>query len=490
MDDSSRVYTPTSLVLLGATGDLSQKKLLPALMKLLTKKVLPFNFHIVAFSRKQLTTEEYRTLVRQSLEARGDPYDEKDLARFLDLFEFVSGDFSKPEGFHAIKKALNAYDDRIGMCTSKLFYLATPPSTFERIFEQIEAADLGAACSTGPGWTRILVEKPFGTDLAHAERLEKKLSTIFEDKQIYRIDHYLAKDAVQNILAFRFSNSLFEQNWNKDYIEGVYIKLFESFGVRDRGAFFDTVGALRDMGQNHMLQMLALIAMGHPDELVAPLIREKRREVIAALIPPTKAELGERCVKGRYEGYRSVRNVDPNSQTETYFALKTYLALPDFEGVPIYLEHGKALSKDRIEIGVRFRSSKTCVCGEKAPHDHPTIVRFMIQPEQKITIRFWVRKPGLRYELEPNDLVFDRDAVDAQNGITHQPDAYEEVLHDAIRGEQTLFVSSKEQEAAWSFIGAIVDAWKDIPLVSYEPGSEGPSSKIKEEIFTRMHLFT
>ena len=367
------------------------------------------------------------------------------------------------------------------MCTSKLFYLAVPPLFYDVIFEQLSEVKLEQPCVVGDGWTRILVEKPFGSNLENAQYLDEKLSKLFHEEQIYRIDHYLAKDALQNILAFRFSNVLFEDKWNSEYIEAVHITLSETIDVTNRGAFFDAVGALRDVGQNHILQMLALIAMDHPLRLEASNLRQKRAEILEALRIPTTQELTTDIVKGQYEGYQYVKDVNEASKTETYFMVKAYLDTPRWLNVPFYLEHGKSLSKSETVITVLFRSSKNCVCNESEKHCHKNILRFTISPEQKISLQFWVRKQGLKYELQPKELLFDRGRISEEDKkITSDP--YEEVLFDALCGDQTLFVSNKEQHAAWKYITAILELWEDITPLPYASGSFGPESNLKKEI--------
>jgi len=486
MRQCTDITTPTAFVLIGATGDLARKKLLAALFDLAQKGVLPTHFHVVAFSRDTLTSDDYRAFVREQLALRFAKVDEPLIERFLGMFDYVQGVFDDRAAFARIKAALEAYDGSIGMCTSKLFYLAVPPSFYDTIFEQIAHTKLDQSCVAGEGWTRILVEKPFGSDLDHAHYLEDKLSVLFREKQIYRIDHYLAKDALQNIIAFRFSNVLFEDKWNKDFVEAVSVRVFESIDVSRRGAFFDGVGALRDVGQNHMLQMLALIAMERPEELSAAALRMRRAEVLETLRPHAPGEFGTTIIKGQYAGYRETPNVNPQSNTETYFALKTFLDTPRWEGVPFYLEHGKAMHASATEIIVRFRSAESCVCGERRPHDHPNLVRFTIGPEQKITVRFWVHAPGLKYSLQPNDLAFDRHTTLPEGVVLTE--AYEEVLFDALCGSQTLFVSSREQAAAWKYITDILEIWRDAEPVLYEKGGAGPQSAIIGEVQTLMHL--
>ncbi len=480
--------TPTSLVLLGATGDLARKKLLPALYDLYVARALPERFHVVAFSRDALSENEYRTFVRTHATERARTKDHTHLDDFATCFTYVQGSFDDRAAFGRIKEALETQDTRIGICASKLFYLAVPPSFYDTIFEQIAHTRLDLPCTMGEGWVRILVEKPFGSDLDHARTLEDKLSVLFKEEQIYRIDHYLAKDALQNILAFRFSNVLFEDQWNKDFVEAVYIRLFEQFDVGTRGAFFDGVGALRDVGQNHMLQMLALIAMERPDALNADALRSRRAEVLHTLRIPKKEDVGTTIIKGQYRGYLDTKDVATDSKTETYFALKTYLDDPRWEGVPFYLEHGKAMRENLGDITVRFRSATHCVCGETEAHEHPNFVRFSLSPEQKITLRFWVRKPGAKYELLPEDLVFDRHKALSMRGGAVVTDAYEEVLFDALCGDQTLFVSSAEQSAAWEYVTAVLGVWHDQAPVVYDKNSEGPDSDLIREAHEQMTL--
>jgi len=264
------------------------------------------------------------------------------------------------------------------------------------------------------------------------------------------------------------------------------VRVFEKFDVRERGSFFDGVGALRDVGQNHMLQMLALVAMDRPASLDTATLRATRADVLRALVLPTEAGFASSVVKGQYAEYRATAGVAPDSRTETYFALKAHLDLPAWQGVPWYLEHGKAMERSVSDITIRFRSARACACGDSAPHEHPNFVRFSISPEQKITIRFWVRTPGTAYELSPEDLVFDREQA-VRDGALTIADAYEEVLFSAICGDQTLFVSSAEQAAAWTYVTHLLDMWKDTEPEMYDVGSEGPESELKEEI-TR--LFT
>lgn len=482
-----KVLTPTAMILLGATGDLAKKKLLPALYTLFTKGALPEQFYLLAFSRDSLTHDEYRAFVTQQLDAKGIVHDSDKLSVFLKKIEYTQGVFEEQAAFARIKKALEAHDARIGMCTSKLFYLAVPPTFYKTIFSQLSSVNLEEPCIIGDGWTRILVEKPFGNDLESAQKLENMLSSLFKEEQIYRIDHYLAKNALQNIIAFRFSNVLFEERWNKEFVDGVYIRVFETGEIGTRGAFFDGVGALRDVGQNHILQMLALVAMDRPQGLEAEALRDARARILRAIRIPEETDTPS-FAKGQYEGYTSVENVETTSQTETYFALKAFVDTPEWEGVPFYFEHGKALSKNEVSITVRFRSSKNCVCttNNNEGHEHPNFVTFSISPEQKIELLFWVRAQSGKHSLEQKKLVFNRHAE--PKGSKAIAEAYEEVLFDALCGDQTLFVSSEEQEAAWQYITGVLGMWQSVPPHLYTPRTDGPDSALKQEINSLLHV--
>ncbi len=474
MPHETPILTPTTIVLIGATGDLAQKKLLVSFMRLFAQGLLPERFHMVATSRDEHTNESYRAFARTKILAKFPDCDQTLLTRFLETIEYVQGSLQETELFVHIKQALEAYDSSIGMCTNKLFYCAVQPALYETVFDQIAQVRLEVPCIEGEGWTRILVEKPFGNDLTHAQYLDKKLSQLFKEEQIYRIDHYLAKDALQNILAFRFSNVLFENRWNRHFIERVEITAYESFGVETRGVFFNGVGALRDVGQNHLLQMLALIGMEYPKTFSPEAIRKARARVLKNLVKPSPKDLTEgRIVKGQYIGFRDIPDVEKESRTETYFALETRVKNNRWRGVPFFLEHGKAMHKDEVAITIHFRSAKKCVCGRKKPHEHSDVVRFSISPEQKITMRLWTRKADTKYTLEAHDLVFDRDGTAKTQGELLR-DAYEEVLFDALRGDQTLFVSSEEQTAQWRFITTILSLWENREPLPYKRGSEGP----------------
>jgi glucose-6-phosphate 1-dehydrogenase len=481
--DIHKIHTPTVLVLLGATGDLAQKKLLSSLFSLYRKNSLPENFHLIAVSKDEYSQEEYRAFAKKHILKKHNDF-EKGIDLFLRDTFYIQGFFNEDALFSKIKDALTSYDEKIKMCSSKLFYIATHPRLYETVFTQIAQVNLEKECSIGNGWTRILVEKPFGNDLKNAQYLDKKLSILFKEEQIYRIDHYLAKNALQNILSFRFSNIFFENRWNRNYIESIIIRAHESFGVEKRGAFFDGVGALRDVGQNHILQMLALIGMEYPEDFSASSIREERAKVLEKLRFPHRKNYGKTIIKGQYDGYKDIPDVKKESKTETYFALKAFIDNKRWKGVPFYLEHGKGVSENVVDITVQFRPSRHCVCATlKEKEKYKNTIKFTISPCEEITVRFWARNPAFKYTLEPRDFVFLKDDK-KQNQDKKARDGYEAVLFDALSGDQTLFVSSREQNAQWSFVTHILEMWEnDIPF-SYKKGDTSPLTPLSKEIHT------
>lgn len=466
---------PTSIVVFGATGDLSRKKLIPSLFDLYQKGFLPVAFKIIGVSRKELSHEEYQEIVKTILSEKGRVSDTKKLEEFSSHFLYVQGLFDSKEGYKRLVHALAKEDVAFGACANKLFYLAVPPLHYKTIFENLAESELTVACSDETGWTRILVEKPFGNDIATAQELDQILGKLFNEKQIFRIDHYLAKEVLQDILMFRFSNLLFEPIWNKNYIERVEIKLLEQGDTDTRASFYDSVGALRDVGQNHILQMLAFVAMEDPVELEPARIRDARANVLQSLRPLTPQLLDEACVRGQYKGYQDLPATAPQSQTETYFRMNVFIDNDRWQGIPFRLESGKALREDRTEIKIYFKKTESCLCPPEAEHHHQNILTFKIQPNEGISILFWAKKPGLTLDLEPKELSF---AYRNSPDTMMLADAYEKVLFDGITGDQTLFTSTAEVSAAWNFITPILELWKELPLYRYKKGSAGPAEVI------------
>ncbi len=466
--DKSYEKIPTLITIFGATGDLSRKKLLPAFFDLYAQGVLPKTFKIVGFSRSERTDENFRRFAKRAIEKKGHRHSKKILHEFLGLVHYHSGFFDDLESFGLLGDHFLELDKKFGNCSNKLFYLAVPPAFYETILNNLANSGLTIPCSDKIGWTRVLLEKPFGEDIKKAEKLDKMLSLLFREEQIFRIDHYLAKETIQNILSFRFSNILFEPIWNKQYIEKVEMKLFETGGVEGRGTFYDGIGALRDVGQNHILQMLSVISMENPGTENADDIRVERARVLKALIPISKKCLKRYVARGQYRGYKNVKGVEKGSNTETYFRIKASINTPRWKGVPFYLEAGKKMKVRKAEINIFFKNTKNCLCSKKTHPHHQNILTFRIQPDEGISVLFWAKKPGLTTQLEEKKLSFRYKHTKALPA-----DAYERVLFDSITGDQTLFTSTDEVNAAWKFITPILKNWECLPLEKYREGFSG-----------------
>jgi len=453
--------TPTTFVIFGATGDLSLRKLFPALFELFRKDKLPQKLSIVGMARRPFTDEAFRKLIRDSVGA--DKRISSDFEAFLALVSYVQGYFDDTSSYTNLASYLEKKDASLGGCTNKLFHLAVHPEFYQTILKNLSSSGLTIPCGGEKGWTRVLVEKPFGRDLETAQGLDLLLGKLFKEEQIFRIDHYLAKEALQNILAFRFSNSMFEPLWNSRYIESIRISLFETNLVESRGDFYDTVGALRDVGQNHVLQMLALMTMDEPKELVSDDIRAARAKALKLLQPISASALPNRVVRAQYQGFREESGVLKDSNTETYFFAEARLGGPRWKGVPIYIESGKAMNDSRASISVRFKKGKIL-----HEHDEANVLTFLIQPKEAIEIKFFAKRPGFGMQVEPKVLSFSYEASSADE----IPDAYQRVLFDAIRGDQMLFASTDEIKNSWNFITPILKRWNKLPLLMYEKGAD------------------
>lgn len=449
-----------------------QKKILPSLFHLFEGGKLPQMFKVVGFSKDALSDKEYGNYILGSLIQHKD-IDIKTCSQFCELFSYQAGLFQNLNDYKNLEKTLKAVDDKWGVCSNKLFYLAVPPEFYKTIFENLAASLLTRPCSMEEGWTRVLVEKPFGRDLATAKKLDKLLSRLFKEEQIYRIDHYLAKEMMQNILAFRFSNNLFENNWNNKLIEKIIIRLQEDIGVEDRGGFYDAVGALQDVGQNHLLQMLALITMENPVDFNDKAIRTKRLEILEGLLPPSADEIKKFSFRAQYLGYRKIEGVARDSNTETYFKVRAFLSSLRWQGTPIILESGKRLKERRKEIVVYLKHPIPCLCPKGADEHYQNKIIFSLEPEEGVTFELWRKKPGLTFEIEKKDCLC---SFREEEKISQYTEEYEKLLYDCVVGDQTLFVSSKEIESMWRFIDPIVKNWRKnaVPLKTYQPNTDQP----------------
>ncbi|HKC14553.1 MAG TPA: glucose-6-phosphate dehydrogenase [Patescibacteria group bacterium] len=446
--------SPFVMVIFGATGDLSQNKLIPALAALHKTKVLPEDFYIIGFSRRDMTDEEFRKLFNI------DP-------SFAKYLSYQSGEFSDKKGYSELNKKLEAIDKKVGACVTRFFYLATPPDHYETILDNLVETKLSEGCGhEGSKWTRIIVEKPFGKDLETARSLDKKLSEIFEEKQIFRVDHYLGKETVQNVLAFRFANGIFEPVWNKNFIDHVQITWGEEEGIKNRGKFFDGVGLLRDVGQNHIMQLLSAVAMESPKSFTKEDLRDARAKVIQSLRPT------DEVIRGQYEDYAKEKDVAENSQTETFVAMKLFVDTPRFEGVPFYIRMGKKTPKNSVEISVVFIQTCHILFKEYGCPEIGNVLTFRIQPDEGISLRIIAKKPGEKLSLGSTDLKFTYKESFGTKGL----EAYEKVLLDIFAGDQMLFNRSDELESSWTFITKILEKFKEgkISLKKYQNGTWGP----------------
>lgn len=467
---TERSIAPTILIILGVTGDLVSLKITPALYHLYQKNKLPERFRVIGFARRTWTQKFFYTNLADALRTHhGRKPTVKEMRPFLKLFSYHQGDFSETDHFHALAAELKKIDDAWGMCSNKLFYLSAAPFNYEIILHNLARSGLSKSCGDGEdGWTRIIVEKPFGTNLITAQKLDRLLGKLFRESQIYRIDHYLGKEMLQNILSFRFSNNLFEEHWTSKSIEKIQVRVLEKLGVNERAGFYDNIGALRDVGQNHLLQMLALVTLDHPINYDAESIRKKRAEILSALRRPTQSDSIHHTFRAQYEGYRDIPGVARDSMTETYFNVQAFLKNPRWYGVPLYLESGKVMSESRKEIEVTFRHPFPCLCPNNVLEHYKNRIVFRLEPKDEILIYFWAKKPGLEYAMEEQILRF---AFPDRERGSHSLEAHERLLLDCINGDQTLFVRTDEIISMWKFIDPITRAWEKnlVPLKPYIP---------------------
>ena len=485
--DLKRTNMPTILIIFGATGDLMARKITPALWDLFSRGLLPERFEVVGFARREFSKEAFRDRTKEILDGF---YAGKDFNDLLSRVSYSRGNLENQGDYHTLAARLKEIDDVWGQCSNKLFYLAVPPELLEGIFNNLHASGLTIPCGGEGGWTRVLVEKPFGKDLETAEKLDLMLGEYFKEEQIYRIDHYLAKEMLQNILAFRFSNDIFENVWSNKFIESVDIRAWETLDLRKRGAFYEGIGAFRDFGQNHLLQMLAFIAMERPKSFGAGDVRNARTNLLQTLAIFSEDEVGWHTFRAQHEGYKDIEGVAPNSQTETYFRAHAYLEHPRWRGVKITIESGKVMAEQRKEVVVNFRHETPCLCEPDGPHRQNHIV-FRIEPEEEIKIQFWSKNPGFDFSQGARTLDFLYRSKEAPR--VQYVEEYEKLLLDCISGDQTTFVGTQEIAAMWRYTDPIVRAWQKniIPLETYKPHADeiihrakkiDESSAIKKEI--------
>jgi glucose-6-phosphate 1-dehydrogenase len=477
-----RTAEPCVVTIFGATGDLTKRKLVPALYSLMQQRLLPAEFAVLGFSRPQMTDEEFRSRLREAFMEYGDKemFDEAVWESFASSLFYTSGDFADAESFNTLRSRLEQLDGERGTGGNRIFYLSTAPSFFGLISEQLGKAGL----NQGTGWTRVIVEKPFGHDLGSARALNEELAAVFHEEQVYRIDHYLGKETVQNLLVFRFANSIFEPLWNRQYIDHVQITNAEAIGVEGRGAYYEEAGVVRDMIQNHVFQVTSLIAMEPPASLSANGVRDEKIKAMQAVRPIPKDRVDEFAVRGQYgagyvlgekvPGYREETGVSPTSSTETFAALKLYFDNWRWAGVPFYIRSGKRLPKRVTEIAIQFKEVPHRLFTETDEPLEPNVLVIRIQPNEGITLRFGAKLPGQMMRIRWVNMDF---RYGSSFGV-HTPEAYERLLLDCILGDSTLYARRDMTERGWEIVTPILDDWKkaatDFP--NYEAGTWGPKA--------------
>jgi glucose-6-phosphate 1-dehydrogenase len=481
-----RVPDPSTLVLFGATGDLAHRKVIPALYQLWRTNLLPHDFVILAIGRRDYDDETLRSEFRASLEkfSRVLPLDEAAWRSFAGRIRYQRCNFDDPPAYDTLVTTLDEIDKERNSQGNHLYYLATQPSAFAEIVSQIGRVGLDHERHEG-GWRRIVIEKPFGHDLTSAIRLNREVGKVFRESQVYRIDHYLGKETVRNLLVFRFGNGIFEPIWNRRHIDHVQITVAESIGVENRGAFYEETGASRDFLQNHLLQLMSLVAMEPPATFDADALRDEKVKVIRAISELTPDEMRSDVVRGQYgpgwvaakpvKGYRDEAEVDPESETETYVAARFEVDDWRWSGVPFYLRTGKRLPKRASEIAIQFKEVPHRLFQDSSSEPDPNLLAIRIQPDEGIMLRFGAKVPGLGIDVRSVTMDFTYGSA----FTVDSPDAYETLILDALLGDASLFTRADEVEGAWARVTPIIESWAEEPapdFPNYEAGSWGPEA--------------
>lgn len=445
------------LVIFGITSNLAQIKLIPALYDMEEKELLSSDMTIIGIARKEMSDEEFKNYIHEVLHLENIHHKheiKKETFKKLCLrFKYISGQIQDQELYEKLKKYLK-HDNRI-------YYLATYPELYHQVFEHLQKNDLNKQKT---GWTRLMIEKPIGFDLPSAKALNELLLKYFTEDQIYRLDHYLGKETLQNILSFRFANDIFEPLINKDYIDHIQITATEDFGIGRRGGYYDQVGALKDVGQNHQLQMLAFATMDSPSEFTNEAVTRERIKILKNLVP-----LPDQVIFGQYESYRNEASVAPDSMTDTFYALKAYINNERFKDVPIYVRAGKRLKQTVTEISIVFKNPVNRLLKHLDCGDEPNVLIYRMQPNEGIVLKILTKIPGHETKLQPEYMQY---CYRIDSSTHYIPDPYEKLLVDVLRGDQTFFNDAEEVEAQWAFIDPLIVV-RNEPYI-YKPGSWGP----------------
>jgi glucose-6-phosphate 1-dehydrogenase len=459
---------PVSIIIFGASGDLTQRKLIPSLFNLHRKERMPQKFRIVGYGNTAFTDEQFREHLKQGMKQFASyEYTDDEWNTFASNLAYQQGRYTDLADFKKLSNFLQAWEDGSG---NRIYYMATPPGVFPNIVDLLGLTD---QLDEQNGWRRVVIEKPFGTDLASARSLNQQIHKALHERQIYRIDHYLGKETVQNILVSRFANTIFEPLWNRNYIDHVEITVAEEVGVEHRARFYDQVGVLRDMFQNHLLQLVALVAMEPPVSFDATALRNEKVKVLSAIQPMSAEEVPERTVRAQYKGYRQEEGVEPNSTTPTYAAVRLQIDNWRWQGVPFYLRSGKCLPEKLSQIIIEFKEPPHLLFPKAQEHLTPNMLVLYLQPDEGIHLRFEAKVPDTGSQMRSVDMEFHyADSF----GKTAIPEAYERLLLDVLTGDASLFTRADEVETAWGLIDPILHAWESQKqsLAFYDPGSWGP----------------
>ncbi|MEM8727323.1 MAG: glucose-6-phosphate dehydrogenase [Chlamydiota bacterium] len=490
-----RSLEPCILVIFGATGDLTARKLMPALYNLKRQGQLPANFACCGFARREKTDQLFRDEMKRAIGrySRVKPIEENVWKAFAPQIFYHQSEFDDDAGYERFAKHLVAIDSRMGTFGNRIYYLSTQPSYFTTIVEKLKKYKLlYDHLKKQPKWSHVIIEKPFGHDLSSALKLQQDLMAHLSEKQLYRIDHYLGKETAQNLLVFRFGNSIFENLWNRRYIDHVQFTVAEDIGIGKRGHFYEEQGLVRDMMQNHMMQLFSLIAMEPPVDLSADAVHDEKVKVIEALRPFTTEDFETSAVRGQYDRgfiggeevkrYREEDHIDPKSKVETYGAVRLFIDNRRWDGVPFYLRGAKRLPKRATEIAVTFKDPPGTLFRQHGQQNEPNVLTIRIQPNEGMALKVNCKVPGPNSPIQPVKMDF---RYGAFFGLT-PPDAYERLICDCIAGDSTLFARQDEVFHSWQFFTPLLDHWantdpKDFP--NYASGSWGP--KISDEMLAR-----
>lgn len=476
-EDNSHIY-----VIFGASGDLTKRKLVPALYALFVQDLLPEKFALLGVSRSQFTDDEFRDAMKTAIAEFKETDNDTRIDEFIKKIFYNSIQFDEESSYLQLEKRLELLRKMLNISGNTIYYLSTPPGLYGVIPQHLASIGLNLQFD---GWKRLIIEKPFGYDLESALELKDQLLHDWKEEQLYRIDHYLGKETVQNLLVTRFSNGIFEPLWNRNYIHHVEITSSENIGVEKRGGYYDSSGALRDMVQNHLLQMAAIAAMESPSSLEPIAIRNEILKVFQSFRPIPREEVMKNAIRGQYltsyvknekiPGYREEEGVKPDSVTETYVALKFYIDNWRWGGVPFYIRTGKRLPTRVTEVVIHFKPTLHFLFSKATGGNSCNQLVIRIQPDEGILLKFGMKIPGAGFEVQTVNMDFH------YSDLSHQriPSAYERLIYDSIKGDSTLFARTEEVLAAWKFLAPVIDAWKDdkeVPLYGYPAGTWGPEN--------------